>query len=330
VDERLPLVVITDSNFELDDIEQDELVNVAHVVRADARHESEVIAAGAGATGLLVQWAPITSAVIEALPELQFVVRYGVGLDNVDIDAAARNGVVVRNVDDYCIEEVAAHAISMVQCRARRLVAYDRQVKEGTWRADLVESPRLSKAEIVGVAGFGRIGRRVAESAESLGYPVLFWDPYVAARDEKARRYGRVESIEDLAAQSVHLSLHLPATNETIALVGTDVLNTLGPQGHLINTARGSLVDETALLAALNHERLGWASLDVFCEEPPAGVSAQLASHPRVTASPHVAYRSTQSPTSLRRKAAAIARDLVGRADLVADAPGKARTCRSQ
>lgn len=310
-------VVITDSNFGSDDIEREELGEGVHLVKASAHTAEEVIAAGEGAVGLLVQWAPITRRVLEALPTVRYVVRYGVGLDNIDLVAARDLGVAVLNVDDYCIDEVASHATAMIEARARRLFAYDGQVKGGGWSPDDVESPVPAPREAVGIAGLGRIGRAVAARIVALGHPVFYWDPYLAESSEGVidDRIARVDTLLTLAENVRHLSLHVPATAETIGMVTTPVLDALGDDGHVVNTARGSLVDEPALLRWLERGR-AWASLDVLGNEPPDGTSRALAMHARVTVTPHVAYRSTGSPAVLRLRAATLMARLLSTASL--------------
>lgn len=302
-------VVVTDSSFDGLDLEREELGEEVTLCGSQARTAEEVIAAGTGADGLLVQWAPVTAEVLSALPNTRAVVRYGIGLDNIDLAAAERFGVRVGNVVDYCTAEVATHAVAMILGRTRRLGVYDAGVKAGRWEPTEA-LPAVAATEVVGVVGLGRIGRVVARSLAGLGYRVLFWDPF---RPPGPALPGVEEagSLEELAEVAGHVTLHVPAGPETAGLVGRSLLRRLGPDGHLVNTARGALVDEVALLQALEERTLGWASLDVLANEPPAGVSAQLAAHPRVTMSPHVAYRSAESEDRLRRSAARLLRNFL-------------------
>jgi D-3-phosphoglycerate dehydrogenase len=283
-------------------IEQAELGANYQVVVADATTEEEVVALAGSAEGLFVNMAPITKNVLRSLPKLRALVRYGVGMDNIDSDEAAVLGIATLNVPDYAVEEVAQHAASMVIARARRLAEYDAAVKGGAWGPTIVTAPVPPHEDAVGIAGFGNIGRRTGQVLSSVGFPVIAWDPYVAA--ESFAGVQRVPSLEELASRVRHLSLHLPATEATIGMVDRELLGELGPEGHLINTGRGPVVDEDALLAALNTGAIAWASLDVWATEPPIGLTAELVAHPRVTASPHVAYLSTQSQGRLRRLAA--------------------------
>lgn len=297
------LVVITDSDFGDDAIEREVLDGHAIVRTANATTAAEVITAGEGAAGLLVQWASVDAKVFEALRSLRIVVRYGIGLDNIDLEAAKAHGVSVRNVDDYCIDEVADHAVAAVRAASRRLAAFDRQVKAGAWGPHLAAVPLPPGEDPVGVAGFGRIGSAVATRLTSAGHPVVVWDP-PAERRAMAAGCETVPSLQQLAERVNHLCLHIPATAETAGIVDAEVLDRLGQGGHVVNSARGSLIDEAALLAWLDGSPAASATLDVFASEPPTGTSAALARHPQVLATPHVAYLSGASLPRLRRTAA--------------------------
>jgi D-3-phosphoglycerate dehydrogenase len=159
----------------------------------------------------------------------------------------------------------------------------------------------------VGILGLGRIGRAVATRLQALGHPVVGWDPYAA--DEAFDGISRENSVLEVASQVNHLTIHVPATQETDGLIDGVVLEALGPHGHLVNTSRGAMVNEASLLDALDAHKLGWASVDVLTSEPPAGIAARLAAHPRVLITPHVAYRSTASVPRLRRNAALAVKD---------------------
>lgn len=299
-----PLVVLTDRDFGDDAIDADLLAGY-RVERLDTRDPAEIAARASGATGLLVQWAPITAEVLAALPRLRAIVRYGVGLDNVDLEAAKSRDVTVRNVDDYCIDEVADHAIAAIVADNRRLVEADRAVKSGEWKSG---SWRLlpPDEEPVGIAGMGRIGRALAVRAERHGFPVHYYDPFLpeSALAESGIHAVRHDSLRDLAAASHHFSLHLPLSDETRAIVGAEILDALGPDGHLVNAGRGALVDEDALLVALEAGRVRRASLDVLVSEPPTGTSLALAGHARVLVTPHIAYSSTRAMRLLQENAA--------------------------
>lgn len=291
-------IVITDTNLGDGSHERAELGDQYEVTVADVLTEDGVIAAAADADGLLVQWAPITDRVLAALPSLQAIVRYGIGLDNIDVDAARRRGVAVSNVDDYCIAEVADHAAAAIYAHNRRLTVAARRVAENGWSTDGIAPPLPPGSDPVGIAGFGRIGRAVAERVSVLGFPIHVWDPFLSEVPDGVTRH---DTLAALGTAVHHLTLHMPST---AGVISAEVLAALGAEGHLVNTARGALVDEPALLAALDDGTLGFASLDVLVTEPPTGVSRQLADHSRVLVNPHIAYLSTESLPQLRIRAA--------------------------
>lgn len=296
-------IVITDTNLGDGSLERAVLDDEFDVALTQALTEDAVIEAAAGADGLLVQWAPITDRVLAELPGLTAIVRYGIGLDNIDVEAARRRGVAVSNVDDYCLAEVADHAVAALYAHNRRLVTGGRSVAENGWTTAGIAKPLPPARDPVGIAGYGRIGRGVAARAAALGFPVHVWDPFVTDAGPGVRQHG---TLPELAAAVNHLTLHIPSTDGTRGIVDGKVLAALGPDGHLINTARGALVDEAALLAALDRGELGFATLDVLSTEPPTGLAAALAGHPRALVTPHIAYLSTVSLPALQTRAAQI------------------------
>lgn len=295
-------MLITDSDLGSDDIERSILENDFELGVASALTEADVIAAAEGAVGLLVQWAPISDRVMAALPGLRAVVRYGIGMDNIDTCAAAARQIAVSNVADYCVNEVADHAFAFILSASRSMPDFARAVAEGHWGPDLVLTPRPPTEDPVGIAGYGRMGQALSDRVSSMGYPVYAWDPYLPGSAFVGVQ--RVSSFIDLAATSRHLSLHLPGGPGTDQICNSAAIDALGTEGHLVNTSRGSLVDEIALLHALDSGRLWRASLDVVQAEPPAGQSALLVAHPRVVCTPHIAYLSTTSKPRLREQAA--------------------------
>jgi len=288
-------------------IEAEALGDDVELVIGAARTEAEVLDVAAGADGLLVNMAPVTAAVLDGLPRLRALVRYGVGMDNVDVAAAGERGIAALNVPDYCVDEVAHHAVAMISAVARRLVPFSAGVRGGAWSPTLADPPLPVGDDPVGIVGFGRIGRKTAALAAALGHPVVAFDPYLP--DDVFGGIPRMASLVELAGAVNHLSIHVPLDDETRGVVNAEILAALGVSGHLVNTARGAVVDQEALLAALDAGTVGWASLDVFPFEPPAGLSGALVSHPRVTATPHIAYLSTASLPRLRQFAARRLRD---------------------
>lgn len=303
--------MITDTNLGDGSYERAVLADGYEVTVCDATTEGGVIEAAANAEGLLVQWAPITERVLAGLPGLRAIVRYGIGLDNIDLDAAAARGVAVSNVDDYCLAEVADHAVAAIYAHNRRLAAAARRVADSGWGTAGIAMPLPPGEDPVGIAGYGRIGREVAARAAALGFPVHVWDPFIAGEAASVTRH---ESLAELAGAVNHLTLHMPLTDQSRSIVDRDVLRALGPEGHLVNTARGGLIVEADLIAALDAGETGFASLDVLATEPPDQSSLKLVDHPRTLVTPHIAYLSSSSLPRLQQRAAEILRDLLAKA----------------
>lgn len=230
------------------------------------------------------------------------VVRAGVGFNNVDLEAAGRAGILVCNVPDYGTEEVADHAILLTLAVARRLMACDRSIREGVWDYRRIEgAPRL-RGETFGVVGCGRIGTATALRAKALGMRALFYDPHSPRGLDKALGIERAERLEDLLERSLVVSLHCYLDATTRHLIDAAALGRMRRDAILVNTARGPVVDQEALVEALAAGRIFGAGLDVFEREP--FDEPRLTSLPNVVLTPHVAFYSAEGFDELRRKAA--------------------------
>jgi D-3-phosphoglycerate dehydrogenase len=295
-------VLVTDAEYESLDIEA-EVLGAAGIEMDTARCRTpeDVVAAAQGADAVLVQYAPITAEVLEALPGLRLVSRYGVGVDVVDLEAARARGVWVCNVPDYGTAEVSLHAVGMLLALLRNLAGHDREVRAGRWNYRL--GGRLTRPDglTLGVVGLGRIGRMTMERAAPWFGRCLGYDPQLPD-DAWPAGVERVD-LEQLFGRSNAVTLHLPLTPETRSLVGADLLGRLPAGSYLVNTARGGLVDLDALLQSLADGRLAGVALDVLPEEPPPP-DHPLLTHPAALLTPHVAWYSEESEAELRRKAA--------------------------
>lgn len=296
----MALVVITDCDHGGIAPEEAELRAAGVEYRLhQAKTEDEVIAVARDADAIILQYAPITGRVLDALPRCRVAVRYGVGVDTVDLEAATARGVVVANVPDYCYEEVSDHALALGLALWRGVVFYDRAIRSGTWDAPAKKPMYRLRGRILGLIGTGRIGRCLAGKAAGVGLTVLGYDPYLTSWPEGIRPV----TLEELLKQSDIISLHLPLTAETRHLVGEAALSQVKPTALLVNTARGGLVDTAALCRALAEGRIGGAALDTLETEPlPAG--SDLLEFPNVILSPHAAWYSEQSQADLKRKTA--------------------------
>ncbi|MGH2857037.1 MAG: C-terminal binding protein [Solirubrobacteraceae bacterium] len=258
---------------------------------ADLRSEAELIelVREVQPEALLVTYIPVTESVLAAAPSLRIVACSSVGFDHVDLEAARRHGVWVSNVPDAATEEVAMTALAMALALIRHLPFLDRHVREGGWDYEATGMPQRPSQATLGILGLGRIGRRLARSAAGVFGEVIGYDPPIPD-DDWPVDVRRVDLEQCLAGSRV-LSLHVPLGARTAKLIDARALALMPPGAYLVNVSRGGLVDEAALVAALDSGRLAGAALDVTEPEPPAAESV-LRRHPRVLLTPHSAWLS--------------------------------------
>jgi len=295
-------VVITDYGFP--DIAQERTLIAAagyELVTAQCKTQEEVIAAAQGADALLVQWAPVNQAVIDSLTQCKIIVRYGIGVDNVDLKAAAARGIPVCNVPDYCIDEVADHTLALALSLARQLHQTDAEVRKGVWKITPPSPFPAFRDIIFATAGFGRIARAVLERARPFGFQLAAYDPFVDA-SAFATAGIRCLNKEEVFRESGILSLHLPLTSETKHFVGREQLATMRQSAVVVNTARGGLIDTVALAEALETGVIAGAGIDVFESEPLLG-DHPLRKSPNALLTSHTAWYSAGSVPELQRKA---------------------------
>jgi D-3-phosphoglycerate dehydrogenase len=295
------VVVITDLDHDNVDPERSVLDGHDVELRVLRCRTPEEVAAQAGDGDVLInQYVPITAEALDALPRCRLVVRYGVGVDNVDVEAAAARGVWVANVPDYGREEVADHTLALALAVLRGVVFLDRSVREGSWDLEAARPLRRLSALTYGVVGCGAIGTAMAGRAAGLGMRVLGYDvPQVGSVPPIER-----VPLEELLSSSDVVSLHAALTAETHHLLGAAALERMRPTAFLVNTARGGLVDAAALLAALDAGELAGAALDVLEGEPPDELGRRLARHPKVVMTPHAAWYSEEAFHTLKTEVA--------------------------
>jgi len=301
-------VVVADHRFGALDVER---AILGDVVDAGGLGHAEALALCARAEAVLVgARLPLDAAAIGTLERCRAIVRYGVGVDNVDVDAAADAGIWVAYVPDYCIDEVAEHAIALLFALNRQLLALDAAVRADRWGIPAgLEVHRLS-TRTLGVIGFGRIGEAVGRRAAALGLTVLAYDP-VRPPEQIEAAGARACTLDELLAEADYVSLHAPRLGDA-AILSAERIAAMKPGACVINLARGGLIDEPALIAALTEGHLGGAALDVAQAEP-LRVGDPLLDAPNVLLTPHAAWYSAESVTELRTKAAhEVARVLAG------------------
>jgi D-3-phosphoglycerate dehydrogenase len=294
-------VLLTDHAWPETRIEQRILADAGYelvcgpAVAASATHIEELVAAH-DPVAIMTCWAQVSATAIGTPTDLRVVARMGVGLDNIDIDAATDRGAWVTNVPDYCVDEVSDHAVALVLDWSRGITAFDRAAKAGHWDPASARLRRLGE-KTVGIIGFGRIGRTTARKLAGFGCRILVHDPHAEPAPE-------VEPVglDELLAESDVVILHAPLTPQTHHLIDGRRFALLREDALLVNVSRGGLVDTGALVAALQRGDLAHVALDVLEEEPE--VPTRLREQPGVVITPHVAFSSDASVAELRTKAA--------------------------
>jgi len=296
-------VVITDHRFPSIEIERAILEEGgAWVLECQCKNEEDIISSAHDADGIINTRAKMTRKVIEALERCKIIVRHGIGVDTVDLDAATDRGILVANVPDFCIDEVATHALALILSSARKVVLGHEGVKKGRWDLNLVKPISRIAGQKVGILGFGRIARTLVKKLLPLGFDVVVFDPYIT--EETIHELGcKKVDWNTLLKEADYLSIHTPLTEETQRMFGEKELQSMKSSAVIVNTARGGIIDEGALARALREGWIAGAALDVLETEPPKE-SNPLLSMDKVIFTPHIGAYSEQSNHDLLQKAA--------------------------
>jgi D-3-phosphoglycerate dehydrogenase len=295
------LVVAVDDGYLSYDQEIEILRQVGANFEIRPCHGSEqaVMEAVKGADLVLVRESPITRAVIESMPQCQCVIRYGIGVDNIDFAAARDRRLMVANVPDYGIEEVSTHAVGLLLAAMRQLIVRDRNVRAGKWSSNGTRPMYRLRGRTLGLIGYGKIARQFHEKLSGFHFgKVMVFDPQAKLDDSVVPA-----SVEEICAEADVISLHAPLTDSTRRLINRERLKLMKPNAILINTARGGLIDQAALYEALRDDQILGAGLDVFEQEPP-DASHPLFSLDNVVVSDHISWYSEEAMRDLQRKAA--------------------------
>lgn len=303
------LVAILGTRYEDFAIEEDALAGLdVSLVAGAGADADDIVRTAAEAEVVMAGSRPRFDADVLARLRCKGIVRYGIGTDTIDVDAAQRLGIAVARVSDYGTEAVAFHAVAMACSLVRRLPDADALLRRGRWGVADLRPLHLPSALSAGVVGYGRIGRQAARYFKGLGFDVMAHDEYVtipAPGDVTA-----AASLHDLLGSCDVVSLHAPGQPDGKPLLGPEELRLMRPGSVLVNTARGSLVDIGALVEGLRRGAPARAALDVFPDEPP-DVDAFAEVGDRVLLTPHMAWYTVESETDMRRKAAAEAARLL-------------------
>jgi C-terminal binding protein len=306
-------VVVTDFVNDSMETERKVLGDLARVVALDCYSEDDLVGKIEDADAIMLYHVmALSRKIIERLNGCKLIVRCGVGYDNIDHVLARQRGIPVANVPDYGTEEVADSAIGMMMTLARGIHQLNSLLRGGAepWMYTHVVPLRRLRGRVFGIVGIGRIGTAAALRAKALGMDVVFHDPYVPLGYEKAIGVRRARSFDELLAQSHFLSLHCPHTEETFHLMDRQAIDKLPRGAYLINTARGAVVDVSAIPAALESGQLAGAAIDVLEHEPPPEDSPLLLAwrnpehpaHHRLIINPHSAFYSEEGFMDMRLK----------------------------
>lgn len=300
-------VVLTDARWPDLRYEEIQLGDIAELQRFNSRTEEELIACCRDADALLVTYAPITGKVIESLKKCRVISVYAIGLDMVDVKAATAAGICVTNVPGYCIEEVCDHAMALLLAAARKILPCHRSVvRDFQWDYQVAKPINRLRGKILGLIGFGKIPRAVAARARVFGLQVMAFDPYVDR--EGCESAGAVKAgLDDILRQADFISIHTPLTQETKGLFNLDRFRLMKRSAVIINTSRGPIVEEKALLKALEEGWIAGAALDVLETEPPVKDNP-LMNMENVILTPHAGFYSEEAGEELRSTAALEAR----------------------
>jgi D-3-phosphoglycerate dehydrogenase / 2-oxoglutarate reductase len=307
-----PIIAVTDSPFPSLDPAKVALARVNPELRmAESASAEAILAVAAEADAVLVTYAKLPADLLRELKRCKVIGRFGLGVDNIDIKAAHERGIVVTYVPDYCMHEVSDHAMALLLALARKIPHSNALVQTGRWDIPpLVPMHRLS-GRVLGLIGFGNIPRALAPKARAFGLRVVAHDPYVAP-ETFAAAGAEAMTLAQLLQIADFVSVHAPLNPATRGLFNANLFATMKKGALLINTARGPLIDEQALVAALDSGRLAGAALDVIAVEPPPK-DWPLLSRENVILTPHTGFYSVESLAELQTKCAAdVARVLMG------------------
>jgi D-3-phosphoglycerate dehydrogenase len=306
------LIAVTDSPFPSLDPAKAALARLDTELRmAKSTSAEDILAVAREADAILVTYAKLPGELLRQLKRCKAIGRFGLGVDNIDLPAAAELGIAVNYVPDYCLREVSDHAMALLLALARKIPLSNKLVQSGRWELPPIVPLRRLEGQVLGLVGFGNIPRAVAAKAKAFGLKVRTYDPYVA-KDVLAAAGVEGVSFDDLLARSDFISVHAPLLPATRGLINAAAFAKMKKGALIINTARGPLIDEAALIAALDSGHIGGAALDVVTTEPLAKESS-LIGRDNVILTPHTAFYSIEALEELQTKCASdVARVLSG------------------
>lgn len=289
-------VVLVDNESKPFDIEKKILSEIkVNFIYLNTMNANKIIMEARDADALMCTYANISSSVISELKKCKVIVRYGIGVDNIDVDAASKAGIWIANLPpEYSLLEVANHTIAMILALNRKLIVYDRDIRKGLWGFSIGAPIDRLDGQILGLVGFGNIAQSVAQKALGIGLEVYAFDPYIDKSFMDGNGVKKVDNLNDLLERSDIVSLHPPLNEKTRKMIGENELRRMKKSAYLINTGRGGLIDEPILIRALKENWIRGAGLDVYFTEP-IDKNNELLKLYNTILTPHAAYYSEES-----------------------------------
>ena len=295
-------VLITDPYHHNFHIEKEILAEInAEVIIGHCKTEEDVIRLGSEMDGLLVSYVPIGKKVIENLHKCKVIVKYAVGVNDVDLEAATKKGIYIANVPNYCVEEVSTHTLALWLNLVRKISKYDQSVKKGFWDPLVGDPIFRTENKVFGIIGFGNMGKRVAEKIRPFGLTILVCDPLV--NNVLISKYGgKKVGLKTLLHESDYISLHCPLNKFTKHLIDFKEIKMMKKGIFIINTSRGEIINRKALYKGLKDGKIARAALDVLEKNPPS--LTDIIDTDNIIYTPHVAWNSVEAEKDLRKSAA--------------------------
>jgi D-3-phosphoglycerate dehydrogenase len=307
-----PVIAVTDSVFPSLDPAKAALARLNPTFRiSKSASTDDILAVAKDADAILVTYAKLTRDILTQLTKCKAIGRFGLGVDNIDLPTAKEKGIAVNYVPDYCIREVSDHAMALLLALIRKIPLSNKLVQAGRWEMPAVVPIRRLEGTVLGLVGFGHIPRLVVPKAQAFGMKVIAYDPFVKPDQFKALKVDGVD-LDTLLKTSDYISVHAPLLPATRGMLNADAFAKVKKGVYIVNTARGPLIDEPALIAALDAGQVGGAALDVVTTEPLAKDSPLLG-RDNVIVTPHTGFYSIEALEELQTKCAAdVARVLSG------------------
>jgi D-3-phosphoglycerate dehydrogenase len=300
------ILALINPDWETLDLEKNMIANYSseeqpiELVVVESSDKEEIKEAVANADALLTGLTEIDKEIISSAPNLKVISKYGIGVNNIDIKTATSLGIMVANVNEYCVDEVSDHALAFIMAAARRLIPHYNFTREGKWNFNLVNMPIRASEAVVGLLGYGRIPKRLAKKLKAIGYNVLAYDPFVSVEKMAMDGVEKADLLQ-LLENSDFVSVHTPLTKDTYHLISKKEFELMKETAFIINTSRGPIIDEAALIEAIQENSIAGAYLDVTEEEPPSKdhILRQL---DKVVLTPHAAFGSEAATKEMRQK----------------------------